>query len=179
MQEQQQCASSTNLRAKNFQGSPHLCRDCSSRLSLRGDEEAREDAVGPLQPHQGILLRRFQPDRLIHGHLEHHAACGDLETALHEVTESHHLVSPAGSPALFDVDAQVSTGGDVVGEVVCARHAAGEAAVAVLVVPVGVGDDAVEAHGLVPPWVGADAPGGREGGLEGHPVLTRLSCEAR
>lgn len=186
VQEWQQCASSTNLGAKSFQGSPQLCKDCRgglqtqlSGLSLREDEEAREDAVGPFQPYQGVLLRWLQPDGLVHGHLEDHAICGDLETAVHEVTEGHHPVAPAATPALFDVEAQVAPGGDVVGKVVDAGHAAGEAAVAVLVVPVLVGDDAVKADGQLPAGVGADAPGSGERGLEGDLVVTRLPHGAR
>lgn len=150
-----------------------------SRLSIGEDEEAREDAVGPFYPHQGVLLCWLQPDGLVGCQLEDHATRGDLVAALHVVTEGHHLLTPAATPAPFHAEAQVAPGRDVVGEVVDARDAAEEAAVPVLVVALLVGDDAVEADGLLPAWVGADGPGSREGGLVGGLVVTRIPQKAR
>lgn len=177
-----------NLEQSDLLGSPRPCRasqqrggqrDTAGGLSPGEDQEAREDAVRAFDPHEGVLLCRLQPDRLIHCHLEDHATGGDLVAALHVVTEGHHLLGPGSTLALFHTEAQVGPGGDMVGEVVDARDLADEAAIPVLIVALLIGDDAIKADGLVPAWVGADGPCSREGGLESGLIVTRVPWRAR
>ena len=120
---------------------PH--RSC---LCVREEQEAREDAVGAVDAHQGVLVGGLQKDGLFLLQLEHDAACGDLEGVLDVVAEGDHLLGRF--PAPHDVHAQLPSGAGVVGEEVEPGHLARELAGPSLVVFIGIGDNMVEADGL-------------------------------
>lgn len=132
-----------------------------SRLCIWEEQEPGENAVGPIDAYQGVLVGGLQEDGLPQPQLEHDAAHGDLEGVVDIVAEGEHLLCLL--PAPHEVYAQVPSRAGMVGEVVEARHPARELAVSILVVVVGVGDHVVEADDLVPPQGAVDGACGREG----------------
>lgn len=111
--------------------------------------------------------------------LQDHATCGDLVGVLGIVTEGEDLLHVIPIPATHEVHAQVPSGAGVVGEIVEARHFAGELAVAWLKVFIHVGEHLVKADGLVPSQGVVDGPQSREGYFLGSLVVSRVTFGTR
>lgn len=117
----------------------------------REEQESSKDAIGPIGPQQVVLLSSLQPYGLIFLHFQYHATCGHLEEAEDLVTEVHHLLLVETGFAPHDVDAEVTPGRDMVGEVVDARVLAGEFPCQGIILVVDIDEALIKADRLFSP----------------------------